>query len=164
MTARLQILSCLCGVASLLAAMPAWAAPTPSGLPVPRYVTLKFDKAIGRAGPSEDHRELWEYSRAGLPVEVVAETEFWRKVRDPLGDESWMHRRLLDGERAVMALEDAPLLNAPDGEDPPLAVADTGAILSLDRCEARWCRVESSGYRGWVRADALWGVTEAERG
>src|SRR6185312_16083105 len=35
--------------------------PTPSGLPVPRYVTLKFDDVNARSGPSDDHRLLWTY-------------------------------------------------------------------------------------------------------
>ena len=34
---------------------------TPSGLPVPRYVTLKFDAVNARAGPSDDHKLLWVY-------------------------------------------------------------------------------------------------------
>ncbi len=34
---------------------------TPSGFPVPRYVTLKFGTVNARAGPGDDHRLLWVY-------------------------------------------------------------------------------------------------------
>ena len=57
--------------------------PTPSGLPVPRYVSLKFDKVNARSGPGDDHRLLFVYRVRGLPMQVVAETAEWRRVCDP---------------------------------------------------------------------------------
>ena len=68
-------------------AAPAQAAPrqTPSGQPVPRYVSLKFDKVYARAGPGEDHRLLWVYEAKGLPVQVIAENIEWRRICDPDG-------------------------------------------------------------------------------
>ena len=44
-----------------------------SGLPVPRYVSLKSDRVNLREGPSKDHRTSWVFQRAGLPVEITAE-------------------------------------------------------------------------------------------
>jgi SH3-like domain-containing protein len=41
-----------------------------SGLPVPRFVSLKPDKVNVRAGPNRDHDVTWQYTRAGLPVET----------------------------------------------------------------------------------------------
>ena len=71
-------------------AAPAIAAPrqTPSGLPVPRYVTLKFDQVNARAGPGDDYPARWVYRVPDLPVQVVAETADWRKVCDPEGGSS----------------------------------------------------------------------------
>src|ERR1700677_4479018 len=76
--------------------------PTPSGWPVPRYVSLKFDSVNARSGPSDDHRLLWVFHARGLPVQVIAETEDWRRVCDPDGQVSWVHRRTTDGRRTVM--------------------------------------------------------------
>ena len=45
---------------------------TTSGLPVPRYVSLKSDHVNVRAGPTKDNDVSWVYTRAGLPVEVTA--------------------------------------------------------------------------------------------
>ena len=90
----------------LAAAAPALAAnaerSTPSGLPVPRYVTLKFGEVNARAGPGDDHRLLWIYRVRGLPVQVVAETTEWRRICDPEQGLAWVHRRTTDGRRMVM--------------------------------------------------------------
>ena len=53
-----------------------------SGLAVPRFVSLKSDKVNVRSGPTKDHDITWMYTRAGLPVEITAEYENWRRVRD----------------------------------------------------------------------------------
>src|SRR5688572_29458134 len=44
----------------------------PSGLPLPRFVSLKADKINVRRGPSSEHQVAWVYQRKGLPVEVTA--------------------------------------------------------------------------------------------
>lgn len=138
--------------------------PTPSGQEVPRFVSLKFDVANGRSGPSRAHPVAWRYVRAGLPMEVIAETPDWRRVRDPDGELTWMHRSILSGRRTVITLTDAALRARPDAEAPAEAIAETGVVLDLERCRAGWCRVESQGYRGWAKADMLWGVYADERG
>jgi len=156
----------LASVALILALAPsaaALAAPTPSGLPVPRFVTLKFGEVNGRAGPSGSHPVLWTYQRQGLPVQVVAETENWRRVMDPDGDLAWMHKRVLDGERAVIAMRDTPL-RVRAGRDAEIeALAEAGAVLTLKHCEDGWCRVEAGGHAGWASAADLWGLNSDER-
>ena len=68
-----------------------------TGLPVPRYVSLKTDRVNLREGPSKDHRTAWVFQRAGLPVEIVAEYETWRRIRDSEGTEGWVLHSLLSG-------------------------------------------------------------------
>lgn len=155
----------LASMGLLLATAPALAqgCETHSGLPVPRFVSLKFESVNGRAGPSLGHPIVWEYVRAGLPLEVTAETADWRKVRDPDGEETWMHRRVLSGRRSVRLLEPATLRARPDSETVIEAEAEAGAVLWLERCRAGWCRLETGGRRGWAPAAALWGIYLAER-
>lgn len=152
-------------LAALAAGAPAWAqvCDTPSGQPVPRFVTLKFTEVRGRIGPSTSHPVRWDYRRQGLPVEIVAETSDWRRVRDPQGEESWMHRRTLSGRRAVHVIEETGLHTRPDAESPETARAEPGAILWLERCRSGWCRLESDGIRGWVIAAYLWGTYAHEQ-
>ncbi|NNC37023.1 MAG: hypothetical protein EX271_01070 [Acidimicrobiales bacterium] len=137
------------------------ASKTPSGFPVPRYVSLKYSNSNGRTGPSSAHPVAWNYKRRGLPMIVVAETEQWRKVRDVNGDESWMKRRLLDGRRMVLARTEIILRAKPRSDSKGRAIAAKGALLDLEGCEPTgWCRVESEDGRlvGYALQNLLWGA------
>src|SRR3954467_10988840 len=114
-------------VAGLLLVLPggltlaAEGAGTASGLPVPRFVSLKSDKVNVRAGPTKDHDVAWVYTRSGLPVEITAEFENWRRVRDSEGAEGWVYHSLLSGRRtAVITMktkdELASLYDRPDSK------------------------------------------------
>src|SRR5262252_6644676 len=72
-----------------------------SGLPIPRFVSLKADRVNVRAGPTKDHDVAWVYTRSGLPVEVTAEFENWRRIRDWEGAEGWVYHSLLSGRRTA---------------------------------------------------------------
>ncbi len=91
------------GVAAIQA-VPAWPAndvPTGSvsGLPIPRFVSLKSDRVNARSGPNKDQEVRWVYTHAGMPVEVTAEFENWRRIRDWEGAEGWVYHSLLSGKR-----------------------------------------------------------------
>ena len=147
------------GALFLLAlAVPAFAADTPSGLPVPRFVSLKFAEVNGRAGPSDQHPIVWTYRRKGLPMLVVAETENWRRVRDPEGETVWMHRRLLDGRRTGMAMEEAALLVRPEPGAGARAIVEPGVVVQIQACRAPWVRVTAGDHTGWADAGAFWGA------
>jgi len=75
-----------------------------TGLPVPRYVSLKTDRVNLREGPSKDHRTAWVFQRAGLPVEIIAEYETWRRIRDSEGTEGWVLHSLLSGRRTALVM------------------------------------------------------------
>jgi SH3-like domain-containing protein len=136
---------------------------TPSGLPVPRYVSLKFDRVNARAGPGDDHRLLWVYKVKGLPVQVVAETLEWRRVCDPEGSLVWVHKRTTDGRRTVMNTGQAriTLLRRPRPDARAAAFLNPRALATLDKCEKGWCRVRADGVAGWAHEGDLWGTAEA---
>ena len=71
-------------------------------LPLPRFASLKTDRVNLREGPSKDHATKWVYERAGLPVEITAEFEIWRRVRDSEGVEGWVLHSLLSGRRTAL--------------------------------------------------------------
>jgi len=136
---------------------------TPSGFPVPRYVTLKFAKVNARSGPGEDHRLKFVYRTKGLPLQVVAETSEWRRVCDPEGQVTWVHKRGTDGRRNVinMGKAPAPLYRSPKPGAQPDAYLAVRALAALVRCEKGWCKVKADGASGWVREGALWGTSDA---
>lgn len=73
-----------------------------SGLPVPRFVSLKSDSVNVRQGPSRDQAVIWRYVRAGMPVEITQEFENWRRIRDFEGGEGWVFHSLLSGTRTAI--------------------------------------------------------------
>ena len=91
------VLAFVAGGALLLAGGAAMAAAvgSASGLPIPRYVSLKSDHVNVRLGPTKDNEVSWIYTKSGLPVEVTAEFENWRRVRDSEGAEGWVYHSLL---------------------------------------------------------------------
>jgi SH3-like domain-containing protein len=137
--------------------------PTPSGLPVPRYVSLKFDQVNARSAPGDDSRLLWVYRAKGLPVQVVAETNEWRRICDPERGLAWVHRRTTDGRRMVMRLQPTPLalLASPRPDGRVKAYLASRALAELDRCNKDgWCKLKAGRMDGWVPAAQVWGAAE----
>ena len=137
---------------------------TPSGLEVPRYVSLKYAEVNARNGPDEAHQLLWVYHAKGLPVQVVAETREWRRICDPEGGLAWVHRRTTDGRRSAMRVQPTPLalLTAPK-EGAKVSGLSEGPLgrQSLDKCEKGWCRLRADGSSGWAREGEIWGADPA---
>ena len=153
-----------------LPAAPALAEQTGSatGLPVPRYVSLKSDRVNLREGPSKDHRTSWVFQRAGLPVEITAEFETWRKVRDSEGSEGWVLHSLLSGRRTALIApwkkaEVLPLFAKADTASEQVAKLQTGVIANVKQCSGKWCRVFGEGFDGFIEQANLWGAYPDEK-
>ena len=136
---------------------------TPSGLPVPRYVSTKYREVNARGGPGDDHRMLWTFHARGLPLQVVAETEEWRRVCDPDGGLGWVHRRTVAESRTVMrtAARELPMRAHPSETAAAPAVLASRAVATLGKCDKGWCRITADKVSGWVRAGEVWGVDPA---
>ena len=134
--------------------------PTPTGLEVPRWISLKSSQVRARVGPGLDYRILWEYRAAGLPVQVIAETRHWRKICDPEGNIAWIHRSVASGRRSVFntAAQEVPIYAGSSERSGLRARLSPRALISLDECKDGWCRVRANRLRGWVRQDAVFGV------
>jgi len=145
----------------------------PSGLPIPRFVSLKSDRANLRQGPGVEYPTSWVFQRAGLPLEVVREFESWRQVRDAEGTTGWVLASMLSGRRTALLLpwEVRPgesgvvVVTLHDrGNDKSSAVVDVeaGALASIIGCDGRWCRISVAGYRGYIEQTKLWGAYKGE--
>lgn len=134
-----------------------------SGLPVPRFVSLKFDKVNVRQGPARDHAVSWSFTRRGLPVEIIAEFDVWRRVRDDEGAEGWVFHSLLSGKRTALV---APWSKATffdihrraDSKSPVVARLEPKVQVDVAACDTAWCKVEVKGIEGHIRQESLWGV------
>lgn len=136
--------------------------PTPSGQPVPRWLSLKSSEVRARYGPGLDYRILWEYRASGLPVQVVAETAEWRKICDPDGAVAWVHRSVVSSRRSVFNASDAEVpIHAGRSETSPLrARLSPRSLVPVDECEDGWCEVRLRRLRGWVRQRAVFGAQD----
>jgi SH3-like domain-containing protein len=147
----------------------AWAgADSTSGLPVPRFVSLKADRVAVRGGPDKDHDISWIYTRVGWPVEITAEFENWRRIRDADGSEGWVYHSLLSGKRTgavqMKAKTDlAPLYAKPDDNSTVTAQLQVGVLGTVKRCTGAWCEISGDGFDGWIAQNELWGVYPNEK-
>ena len=127
--------------------------------PIPRFVSLRADVVNLRTGPGDRYPVAWVYHRKGLPVEIVAQYEQWRQVRDWQGTTGWVHQRLVTGTRAVIVKGAQRILHADaDAASPAMAKLDPGVIAHLLECSADWCRVETQDIKGWLNRSDIWGV------
>lgn len=135
-----------------------------SGLPVPRFVSLKSGEVYLREGPSSEHKVQWVYVRRGLPVEVIAEYDVWRRIRDADGVTGWVHKQMLDGRRSLLVMGSAnvPLHELPRTDGAVVAYVEPGVVARLKRCETRFCEVEAGQVDAYIDRDRVWGVYAGE--
>ena len=139
-----------------------------SGLPVPRFVSLKADRVNVRSGPNRDQDVRWVYTRAGMPVEIIAEFENWRHIRDWEGADGWVYHSLLSGKRTAVVVPNlkdqlVPLYASADKESRVVAKLQGGVLGALESCTGIWCELRGKNFDGWVRQDRLWGAYPNEK-
>jgi SH3-like domain-containing protein len=139
-----------------------------SGLPIPRFVSLKSDRVNVRSGPNKDQEVRWVYTHAGMPVEITAEFENWRRIRDWEGAEGWVYHSLLSGKRTAMVLpkgndELVPLFESADIESAIAARLQSGVLGALKSCNGNWCQFSGKGFDGYIRQERLWGAYPNEK-
>jgi len=139
-----------------------------SGLQVPRYVSLKSNRVNVRKGPSTEHAVAWVFSRAGLPVEIIAEFGHWRQIRDSEGSEGWVFHALLSGRRTALVMpwvkerKAIPLYDSDSTGSGIVAQLEPGVLGSVHKCDGKWCNFTVGNYTGWIEQERLWGVYRDE--
>ena len=135
----------------------------PTGLPVPRFVSLRSAEVNVRTGPGTRYPVEWVFVKRDIPVEITAEFDTWRRIRDWEGTEGWVHQSMLSGKRAMVVLGDVRTLRRTAGENAGgLARVEPGVAGKLLHCQTNWCEVNVGGYRGWLQKSEFWGVYPTE--
>ncbi|MGX9963233.1 SH3 domain-containing protein [Roseomonas sp. F4] len=150
-----------------------------TGLPLPRFASLRSDEVNMRVGPSTSYPIEWTFQRRDLPVQIIGEFQLWRRIRDPDGAEGWVHSSTLAGRRTVLVRPAAsaaagaqPVSTASEAtlrrraEEGATAVAriSPGVIARIRECAAgsSWCEVQVASHRGFLRRAEIWGVGSDE--
>jgi SH3-like domain-containing protein len=142
----------------------------PSGLPLPRFVSLKSARVNARVGPGVNYSVNWMYIKQGLPMEIIQEYDTWRRVRDAEGSEGWISQSLLSGKRTAIV---APwqrgksarinLYESPDKDSTVVAIVEPGAIGPIKSCTGQWCELTLGGETGWMDQSQVWGAYPGEK-
>lgn len=135
-----------------------------SGLPIPRFVTLRSGEVNARTGPNVSYPIEWVFVRKEMPVEITQEFDTWRRIRDWEGSEGWVHQSMLSGKRGVVVMgEVRTLRKEPRTDAPVVARAQPGVMGWLRKCQGDWCEVDMKGYKGWLTRTDVWGVYPNEK-
>jgi SH3-like domain-containing protein len=139
--------------------------PNSTGRPLPRFVSLRATVVNLRTGPGVRYPVDWVYERKYLPLEVIAEFENWRKVRDVQGTQGWIHQSMLSSRRMFIIISKMRTLrNKDETKSKAVAKLATNVIGELKRCPGSlgWCEVSAGGHKGWLRRVDFWGVYAQE--
>ncbi len=138
---------------------------TNSGLPLPRFVSLRQNQANLRSGPNERYPIEWVYFKKGLPLEIIAEFDVWRKVRDWEGTEGWIQKTLLSSKRTIRVNGiERKLFSKAEEKSKLVARIESGVIGRVMKCpsDLEFCKVDIQGFQGWLRRSDFWGVYTGE--
>lgn len=136
-----------------------------TGLPLPRYVSIRAGEVNLRTGPGVQYPVEWVFQRQSLPLEIIKEYRTWRLVRDWEGTQGWMHQSMLSGTRTFMINGKSRTLRAnPEAKSRAVAIMEPGAIGELISCPtaAGWCQVRAGNINGWLRRVEFWGAYRNE--
>jgi SH3-like domain-containing protein len=138
-----------------------------SGQPVPRFVSLKAGRANVRVGPGDDYKVAWIFSKPALPVEVIAEFDTWRRIRDSDGSVGWVFHSLLSSKRTAVVSpwqkgDPLPIHASAASDAAVTAYLQPGVLATIERCRNGWCDLSGKGFSGWIEEARLWGVYPGE--
>ena len=148
-----------------------------TGLPTPRFVAVKSNEINLRKGPNVSYPIRWVYKRKEHPMEVIAEFDNWRKLRDFDGADGWVHETLISGKRTVVIInndyfgnkpkyakrnKELILFRHPDEKSHPMLRIEFGAIGKIKQCSKEWCKLQFAKDSGWARKKNLWGIYREE--
>jgi len=135
-----------------------------TGLPIPRFVSLRTDEANVRTGPGMQYPKQWVLVKKHIPLEIISEYQDWRKVRDIQGDEGWVHKAMLSGKRTgIVRKNSSKVYKKANISSPQKAVLENGVIAHVELCDKTYCKINVSGVEGYVVSSNLWGVYLGEK-
>ena len=133
-------------------------------LQIPRFVSIKSSEANIRTGPNVRYPIKWVFVKKNEPVEIVAEFEHWRKIRDKSGDEGWVHESMLSGKRNAIIIGDKKQIafNKPSINASGVFFIEPEVRVELLLCNNKWCKISVENMKAWIDRSILWGIYKDE--
>ena len=123
------------------------------------FVSLKKSKVNVRYGPSFDSEVKYIYKKINLPIKQIDKKENWRRIIDLKNNSGWIHWSQLKKVNSIIPLEDKVLFKKSSNFSKPLAKIKKGRVLIIQKCKGIWCKVKSDGFKGWIKIDNVWGLS-----
>ncbi len=124
------------------------------------FLSLKKDKVNVRYGPSFDFPIKYIYQKKNLPIKQIDKKENFRRIIDHKKNSGWIHVSQLKKVNSVIVIEDKIMFKKPSIFSKPIAKISKGRLLVIQKCEDKWCKVETEDFKGWINKDNLWGDTK----
>ena len=121
------------------------------------FLSLKKSKVNVRYGPGFDYPVKYIYKKINLPVKIIDEKENFRRIIDFKKNSGWIHTSQLKKNKAFILLEDQILFKKPTKYSKPILKISKGRLLLVKKCKAKWCKIKTEKYIGWLKANNVWG-------
>tara|TARA_B100000989_G_scaffold191706_1_gene144499 strand:- start:4534 stop:4992 length:459 start_codon:yes stop_codon:yes gene_type:complete len=121
------------------------------------YLSLKKDKVNVRYGPSFKSPIKYVYKKLNLPIKQIDTKENFRRIIDFKNNSGWIHVSQLKKVNSVIPLKDKILFKKPSNFSNPIAKIKKGRVLVIQKCEDKWCKIKTQGYKGWITNNDVWG-------
>jgi SH3-like domain-containing protein len=122
-----------------------------------KFLSLKKNKVNVRYGPSLEHPIKYIYKKINLPLRQIDKKDNWRRIIDLKKNSGWIHWSQLKKSNAIILLENEILFKKDSNFSKPIARLEKGRLLVIKKCRNNWCNVTTDNYRGWVKAENVWG-------
>lgn len=131
--------------------------------PSTRFASLRSSAVHVHVGPGNNYPIEWKFVRQGLPVEIIADFDTWRRIRDHQGTEGWVHKSLLSGKRTIIVMGNIQsLYTKPDAQSEVVARMEPGVTANILEIQPNWCKVEirndQGRFKGWLLRKDIWGI------
>ena len=122
------------------------------------FLSLKNNEVNLRQGPSFEYPIKFIYKKKYLPVEVLDKSETWRKIKDFKNNSGWIHASQLSKKKyAICKKNNSVLYKKPTIFSKPIAKLEIGRLVLIKKCKAKWCKITSGNFNGWIYKNSLWG-------
>jgi len=121
------------------------------------FLMLKNNKVNVRYGPDLNSPIKYIYKKKFLPVKVIDKKENFRRIIDFKNNSGWIHTSQLSKIKSFILLEDKILFPKPTKYSKPILIISKGRLLLVKKCKAKWCKVKTKKYIGWLEAKNVWG-------
>ena len=122
------------------------------------FLSLKNNEVNLRQGPSFEYPIKFIYKKKYLPVEILDKSETWRKIKDFENNSGWIHASQLSKKKsAICQKNNSVLYKKPTIFSKPIAKLEIGRLVLIKKCKAKWCKITTGGFKGWIFKSSLWG-------